>query len=106
LRAAYDDLNADLKKRLEDNEYICDEDSAELINMLLDHTYQDKYVLAVEWQNPGDLVLWDNTAVMHRAHGRSYEGKFRRDMRRTTVHDDSSYAWGLNEKTSMRVGLP
>lgn len=81
-------------------------DSTELISKLLDHTCQDKYVLSVEWQNPGDLVLWDNTAVMHRAHGGPYEGKYRRDMRRTTVHDDSSYAWGLNEKTSLRVGLP
>jgi alpha-ketoglutarate-dependent 2,4-dichlorophenoxyacetate dioxygenase len=87
-------------------EGIPEKDSTELINRLLDHTCQDKYVLSVEWQSPGDLVLWDNTAVMHRAHGGSYEGKFRRDMRRTTVHDDSSYAWGLNEKTSMRVGLP
>jgi len=33
---------------------------------------------------------------MHRATGGSFEGKFVRDMRRTTVHDDSSTAWGLN----------
>lgn len=87
-------------------EGLSENEGTELIRTLLDHACQDKYVLSVEWQNPGDLVLWDNTAVMHRAHGGTYEGKFRRDMRRTTVHDDSSYAWGLNEKTSMRVGLP
>ncbi|RFU27383.1 hypothetical protein B7463_g8958, partial [Scytalidium lignicola] len=162
LRAACDDLPADLMKQVEENDWVCahsllhsrrkaapeffshldpqkgyfsrhkilqvhersgrpviyvgnhmhhieglpEKESTELIERLLAHTSQDKYILSVEWQNPGDLVLWDNTAVMHRAHGGSYEGKYRRDMRRTTVHDDSSYAWGLNEKTEMRVGLP
>ncbi len=33
-------------------------------------------------------------------------GKFKRDMRRCTVHDGSSCAWGLNEKTTKRMGLP
>ena len=32
--------------------------------------------------------------------------KFKRDMRRTTVHDASSEAWGLNEKSDVRQGLP
>ncbi|KIW80197.1 hypothetical protein AYO21_01123 [Fonsecaea monophora] len=161
-RAAYDDLPEDLKKQLDENDYVVchsllhsrrkaapeyftdvnpdkgyysrhkivqthersgrktlyignhmhhveglpEKESTELINRILEHACQDKYVLSVEWQNPGDLILWDNTSVMHRAHGGAYEGKYRRDMRRTTVHDDSSYAWGLNEKTSMRVGLP
>ena len=31
------------------------------------------------------MYVRDNTCVMHRATGGSYEGKFRRDMRRTTV---------------------
>jgi len=162
LRAAYDDLPADLKKQLEANDFVCahslmhsrrkaapeffkdldpqkgyfsrhkilqkhersgrpviyvgnhmhhieglpEKEGTELINRLLEHACQDKYILSVEWQNPGDLVLWDNTAVMHRAHGGAYEGKFRRDMRRTTVHDNSSYAWGLNDKSAPRVGLP
>jgi alpha-ketoglutarate-dependent 2,4-dichlorophenoxyacetate dioxygenase len=60
----------------------------------------------VEWENEGDLVVWDNTAVMHRARGGEYEGKWRRDMRRATVHDDSIHAWGLNEKSNIRMGLP
>lgn len=41
---------------------------------------------------------------MHRAAGGSFEGKYARDMRRTTVHDGSSYAWGLNEKSTDRMG--
>lgn len=82
------------------------ERSQELVETLLAHTTQDKYVLSVEWDNVGDLVVWDNTAVMHRAHGGEYEGKYRRDMRRATVHDDSVYCWGLNEKSEKRMGLP
>ena len=35
---------------------------------------------------------------MHRAGGGSFEGKYVRDLRRTTVHDASPTAWGLNEK--------
>jgi alpha-ketoglutarate-dependent 2,4-dichlorophenoxyacetate dioxygenase len=41
---------------------------------------------------------------MHRAAGGSFEGKYARDMRRTTVHDGSSYAWGLNEQSNDRMG--
>ena len=46
----------------------------------------------------------DNTCVMHRAAGGTFEGKYKRDMRRTTVHDGSSQAWGLNDKSAARMG--
>lgn len=42
---------------------------------------------------------------MHRAAGGSFEGKFKRDMRRTTVHDNSSTAWGLNASKDSRPGF-
>jgi alpha-ketoglutarate-dependent 2,4-dichlorophenoxyacetate dioxygenase len=80
--------------------------SKELLDRLYEHAKQSKYVFEVEWKNVGDLVIWDNTCVMHRAVGGSFEGKYRRDMRRTTVHDGSSQAWGLNEHTDERQGLP
>lgn len=52
-------------------------------------------------------VVWDNTCVLHRSTGGSYEGKYKRDLRRTTVHDMSSHAWGLNEVgATWRSGLP
>ena len=35
---------------------------------------------------------------MHRACGGEFEGKYIRDMRRATVLDSSSTAWGLNSK--------
>ena len=81
-------------------------ESTKLIEDLLNHATQEKYVLSVEWQNVGDLIIWDNTAAMHRAGKGTFMGKFKRDMRRTTVHDGSSTAWGENEKVDKRMGMP
>lgn len=81
------------------------EESDKLVKELYEHASQPKYVLKVEWENDGDLVIWDNTCVMHRATAGDYEGKYPRDMRRATVHDTSSHARGLNE-TEFRMGLP
>ena len=78
----------------------------ELIEKLLAHATQDKYVVSVEWQNEGDLVVWDNTCVMHKAGEGTFMEKYERDMRRCTVHDGSKDAWGHNEKTTIRMGLP
>ncbi|RSH92543.1 hypothetical protein EHS25_007987 [Saitozyma podzolica] len=66
------------------------------IQELLDHASQPKYTCEVEWENPTDLVIWDNTCTLHRATLGEFDGKYKRDMRRTTVHDDSSLAWGHN----------
>jgi alpha-ketoglutarate-dependent 2,4-dichlorophenoxyacetate dioxygenase len=82
------------------------EEGTALIEKLLAHATQPKYVCSVDWQQPGDLVVWDNTAVMHRAAEGTFAGKYKRDMRRCTVHDGSSQAWGLNERTTKRMGLP
>lgn len=82
------------------------DESQALFNQLYAHATQPKYVLRVDWKAPGDLVVWDNACVMHRAVGGSFEGKYRRDMRRATVHDGSSSAWGLNERSEIRQGLP
>lgn len=51
-------------------------------------------------------VLWDNTAVLHRATASgSYGSKYVRDMRRTTTKDDSSYAFGENEDHTWEAGI-
>ncbi|OQU99683.1 hypothetical protein CLAIMM_05283 [Cladophialophora immunda] len=73
------------------------EESDALIKKLLDHITQKKYTTSVEWKNPSDMIIWDNRCTLHRANGGAFEGKYKRDLRRTTVHDDSSTAWGLNE---------
>lgn len=78
----------------------------ELFQGLYAHAIQDKYVVEIEWSQPGDLVVWDNTCTMHRAVGGPFLRKYKRDMRRATVHDSSSQAWGLNEHTDVRQGLP
>ncbi|KAJ5786705.1 alpha-ketoglutarate-dependent 2-4-dichlorophenoxyacetate dioxygenase [Penicillium pulvis] len=72
------------------------EDSQPVIQALLDHATQDKYTFTIEWENDGDIVIWDNTCVMHKAAGGSFAGKYVRDMRRATLLDSSSTAWGLN----------
>ncbi|KAJ0117405.1 lpha-ketoglutarate-dependentdichlorophenoxyacetate dioxygenase [Diaporthe amygdali] len=82
------------------------EASKQLFDKLFTHATQDKYRLMVEWENVGDLVVWDNTCTMHRAVGGEFAFKYKRDMRRATVHDDSSQAWGLNEHVDTRQGLP
>ncbi|KJZ79058.1 hypothetical protein HIM_01831 [Hirsutella minnesotensis 3608] len=71
-----------------------------LIQDLLRHASQDKYTFKVAWENKGDMIIWDNTCVMHRACGGSFQGKYVRDLRRATVYDSSSSAWGLNKSES------
>ncbi|RWA13657.1 hypothetical protein EKO27_g1450 [Xylaria grammica] len=71
-----------------------------LVQKLNAHATQEKYVVSVPWLDPTDLVLWDNRAVLHRVGSGTFEGKYIRDVRRTTVHDDSPTAWGLNETSA------
>ncbi|KAI1268132.1 alpha-ketoglutarate-dependent 2,4-dichlorophenoxyacetate dioxygenase [Xylariaceae sp. FL1019] len=70
--------------------------SSDLIRKLNAHVAQDRYVISIPWHNPGDLIIWDNRCVLHRAGPGTFEGKYLRDLRRTTVHDDSPTAWGFN----------
>jgi len=56
-----------------------------LLRELTEHATQREFVYSHKWQT-GDLVMWDNRTVMHRA--RRYEDeKYPRDLRRTTVTD-------------------
>lgn len=109
-------------------EGVSPEKSRQLIDTLYKHACDPKYRVAIEvslncrvsvqsnvgghtadsqqWTNNSDLILWDNTCVMHRATGGDFEGIYVRDMRRATVHDSSSHAWGLNEQSTDRMGFP
>ncbi|KAJ5605726.1 hypothetical protein N7510_008507 [Penicillium lagena] len=78
-------------------EGLSDEESVKLRDMLNKHVTQPKYIYTFDWEQPGDMIMWDNRATLHRAAGGSFAGKYRRDLRRTTVHDDSANAWGLND---------
>jgi alpha-ketoglutarate-dependent 2,4-dichlorophenoxyacetate dioxygenase len=79
------------------------EQSTELLKTLMDHATQEKYRMSLQWKNPSDLVIWDNTSVMHRAG--TMKGRYPRDLRRTTVHDSSSQAWGLNAHGDKNPGF-
>ncbi|KIR69800.1 alpha-ketoglutarate-dependent 2,4-dichlorophenoxyacetate dioxygenase [Cryptococcus deuterogattii CA1014] len=82
-----------------------EEGQKELHELLL-HAGKPDFVLSVQWKDIGDLVVWDNTCTLHRSVPGSYAGKYKRDLRRTTVHDMSSQAWGLNgEGATWRSGL-
>lgn len=58
-----------------------------LLRDLTEHATQPEFVHRHAWK-PGDLVLWDNRAVLHR--GTRYDLAHVRDMRRTTVLDPAS----------------
>jgi alpha-ketoglutarate-dependent 2,4-dichlorophenoxyacetate dioxygenase len=56
-----------------------------LLRDLTEHATQRKFVYAHQWRL-GDLVMWDNRAMMHRA--RRYDPAEVRELHRTTVADD------------------
>ena len=49
---------------------------------LTEHATQREFVYSHAWR-PGDLVMWDNRATMHR--GRRFDHREVRDVRRTTL---------------------
>jgi alpha-ketoglutarate-dependent 2,4-dichlorophenoxyacetate dioxygenase len=51
---------------------------------LIEHATQRERVYVHEWQ-PGDLVIWDNRATLHR--GRRYDLAERRELRRATINN-------------------
>ncbi len=67
-----------------------DRDAGEkLLHELLAWTTQPKFVYRHEWM-PGDVLIWDNTGVLHRAE--PYPVDSNRLMRRTTLVDEEPFA--------------
>lgn len=62
-----------------------DGDAQELLDELLDFACQPPRIYAHDWQ-PGDLMIWDNRCVLHRA--RPYDFSEVRIMRHTRVAGD------------------
>lgn len=58
------------------------EEGRALLEQLLDHATQDRFVYTHRWRNK-DIVMWDNRAVLHR--GRPWDYMRPRVMHRTTV---------------------
>jgi alpha-ketoglutarate-dependent 2,4-dichlorophenoxyacetate dioxygenase len=59
-------------------------EGAALLGTLLDHATQQQFVYRHRWQ-VGDLVMWDNRCLLHRAVLDSDTGKYRRVMHRSLV---------------------
>jgi len=72
------------------------EEGKTLIAQLFAHATQPKYVYAKHWHNIGELTIWDNTAVLHRAVRGEYLSQYKRDMRRTSTLDMGPEAFGMN----------
>lgn len=72
------------------------EEGQKLLDELREHCKKDKYRYDLQWESSGDIAIWDNTAVLHRATNGSFEGKHRRDMRRVSVFDMTKWGYGLN----------
>ena len=63
-----------------------------LLRDLIEHATQPQFVYRHVWR-PGDLVIWDNRATMHR--GRPFDdAKDRRELRRVTTLDVETPAVG------------
>jgi taurine dioxygenase len=59
-------------------------ESAALLTELLDHATQPRFVYRHRWR-VGDLLMWDNRCLLHRAVLDEYSGKYRRVMYRSVV---------------------
>ncbi|NUU24850.1 MAG: TauD/TfdA family dioxygenase [Streptomycetaceae bacterium] len=65
------------------------DESRALLDDLLAWSTQDRFTYAHDWQ-VGDLVMWDNTAMLHRA--QHYAASSERTLHRTTVYGEEAFA--------------
>ena len=63
-------------------EGLTDSESRDLLDALWTHATQERFILRHRWQ-PGDLLLWNNVAVMHRRD--AFDATARRLLHRTQV---------------------
>jgi alpha-ketoglutarate-dependent taurine dioxygenase len=68
------------------------DESERLLDQLLDFACHPPRVLRHHWQ-PGDLVIWDNRCVLHRA--RPYDPRVPRVMHHTRIAGDPATESGL-----------
>ncbi|MBL7496897.1 TauD/TfdA family dioxygenase [Frankia sp. CNm7] len=66
-----------------------EDESRALLDRLLDWATQPRFSLRHQWSR-GDLVLWDNTGILHRA--QPYTAASRRLMHRTTLVGEEAVA--------------
>lgn len=78
------------------------EEGKKLVRELFEHVQKPKYKFVHHWEGPGDMAMWDNTAVLHRATHGMYGNKYRRDVRRVSVFDTGSAAYGENDPSTYK----
>ncbi len=61
-----------------------DEAARALLRGLLDHATEPRFVFTQQWR-PGDVLMWDNRCLLHRAIRNFDMGRHKRIMRRTVV---------------------
>ena len=66
------------------------EEGKALLAELLAHATQPEFIYTHHWQ-PGDLVIWDNRALLHRALANYEMGRHRRVLHRTVVRGSAPY---------------
>lgn len=67
------------------------------LDSLFAHATQQQFVTSIPWQNPGDVIMWDNRSVMHRGTPMVGDVPYARDMRRATVLDEGPDAFSTND---------
>lgn len=61
-----------------------------LLDDLLAHATQPRFVLRYRWR-PGELVLWDNRCLLHRATADFDMGRFRRILHRSVIRGTAPF---------------
>ncbi|UGQ13234.1 TauD/TfdA family dioxygenase [Yinghuangia sp. ASG 101] len=64
-------------------------ESRAILDELLEWSTQERFRYTHDWQ-VGDLVVWDNTGILHRA--LHYDASSQRTMHRTTIVGDEAFA--------------
>ncbi len=71
---------------------LAEDESRAILDFLFTHTTRHEFVHRHHWR-PGDVVMWDNRALMHRAVA-DYDMSEARHMHRTTIAGDAPVAAG------------
>jgi alpha-ketoglutarate-dependent taurine dioxygenase len=71
-------------------EGLSERDGKALLAKLLVHATQPEFIYTHHWR-PGDLVIWDNRALLHRALANYEMGRHRRVLHRTVVRGTVQY---------------
>ena len=75
-------------------------DGAKLVDELMSHMTQRRFVYAHHWEQ-GDMLIWDNRCLVHAATW--YEASDQRMMWRTTVHGNPGAAYAGEAKSWIPV---